>query len=198
MKLTKKLSDQERTRLAELEPMIDQGLKTFVDVGAALLEISEKRLYRETHPTFAEYVEARWKMTAARAYQLAEAAEVVKALPPKMSTMVDNERSARELARVPEEKRAQVVETAAANGPVTAKAIKEAAVEVCKDPGEDTPFEPEPEPEEDKPRVQIDDFELRVQKWWDKSVKQFSAADLPRLRQWLRTKLAVSESRGLQ
>ena len=42
-------------RLAELELVIERGLKTFVEVGAALLGIRDGRLYRETHATFEDY-----------------------------------------------------------------------------------------------------------------------------------------------
>lgn len=126
------LSQVETARLAELEPIIERGLASFVEVGNALIEISDSRLYRATHSTFKQYCEDRWKMTAARAYQLCDAAEVIKSLPVEKSTMVDSERMARELVKVPAAKRVEVLETvqakAKSNGnKVTAKAIKEQA-----------------------------------------------------------------------
>lgn len=89
-------SDQER--LTELEAVIERGLAVFVEVGLALMEIKNSRLYRETHATFEEYVDQRWGMSRTRGYQMIDAAVV--------STMVDaaglpapvNERQARELA----------------------------------------------------------------------------------------------------
>ena len=43
------LSVPERSRLAELEAVVEAGLQTFVDVGLALSEIRDGRLYRKTH-----------------------------------------------------------------------------------------------------------------------------------------------------
>lgn len=45
------LSATEGGRLADLEVTIERGLTTFVEVGAALSEIRESRLYRQTHGT---------------------------------------------------------------------------------------------------------------------------------------------------
>ncbi len=122
------LDAAERDRLAELEPVIEKGLAGFVEVGTALLEINDRRLYRETHSTFQDYVSEKWQMTARRAYQLCAAAEVVKALPENVNHGSQiNERQARELAKVEPERRVQVLEVAASKGPVTARAIKEVA-----------------------------------------------------------------------
>ena len=107
------LSSAESARLAELEPVIERGLNNFVEVGNALIEISDQRLYRETHSTFKEYVEDRWRMTARRAYQLCEAAEVVKSLPENVNHGSQiNERQARELAAIPAEQQIEVLQEA--------------------------------------------------------------------------------------
>jgi hypothetical protein len=121
------LSPAETARLAELEPIIQRGQKTFVEVGTALIEIRERRLYREKHRTFAEYCLEKGHMTAARAYQLCNAAAVVRSLPREKSTIVDTESKARELARVPVEARVTVLNAAAARkGKVTAAKIRQA------------------------------------------------------------------------
>jgi phage N-6-adenine-methyltransferase len=51
------------SRLAECEAVIERGLATFVEVGNALLEIRDDRLYRETHRTFEDYCRERWAGT---------------------------------------------------------------------------------------------------------------------------------------
>ena len=150
MKPTKRtqLTQDESERLTVLEPIIREGMASFVEVGQALLEISDKRLYRATHDTFREYCQDRWEMSAQRAYQLCEAAEVIKAFPEK-STIVDKittESQARELARVPEPKRADVLEAAVTKAarrgkPLTAASIKEAAEESEVDANEVTQAE---------------------------------------------------------
>src|SRR5258708_3272540 len=49
------LSDQEKVRLRTLIRTIERGLSTFLEVGAALLEIRSSRLYRGTHSTFESF-----------------------------------------------------------------------------------------------------------------------------------------------
>jgi hypothetical protein len=119
------LTTEEATRLAELEPIIANGITNFVEVGNALIEVSDRRLYRETHSTFQEYCQDKWNITARRAYQLCEAAEVIKLLPESVNHGSQiNERQARELAKVKPEKRVEVIESVTSKGPVTAKAIR--------------------------------------------------------------------------
>ena len=125
------LGTSEREDLARLETIVDHGLTGFVQVGNALIEISNRRLYRETHATFAEYCATRWQMSARRAYQLCEAAEVVNALPENVNncsqSQITNEGQARELAKVEPARRVQVLEAAAGQGTVTASTIRAAA-----------------------------------------------------------------------
>ena len=53
------LSQPEGERLAQCEATIRRGLHTFVEVGQALAEIRDSRLYRATHETFATYLDDR-------------------------------------------------------------------------------------------------------------------------------------------
>lgn len=67
--------------LTELEERIERGLETFVDVGLALMEVRDRRLYREAgYPTFEKYCIGKWDFKRHRAYQLIEAAQTVKTL----------------------------------------------------------------------------------------------------------------------
>lgn len=125
----KGLSDTELSDLKRCEQIITGGFDTFVQVGKALLEIRDRRLYREQHPTFEEYLSDRWGMSRSRCYQLIQAATITSSL----STMVDkpqNERQVRALAKVPVDQRdqawAQASKVAAAEQrPVTAKDVQE-------------------------------------------------------------------------
>ena len=135
-----RLNIAERGDLQKHEATIEMGQKTFVQVGNALMAIRDGRLYRETHSSFEAYTADRWNYSRPRAYQLIEAAQVVTALPKpprsqdgdKVSTVVDTERQARELGKVPEAKRPEVLKKAAeaTGGKPTASAIREAAKEV--------------------------------------------------------------------
>lgn len=117
--LVVRIRDDER--LAELEKVIAKGRKTFVEVGRALAEIRDTRLYRREYSGFEEYCQKKWGWTRQRAYQLMDAAEV------QMSTAVDisSERAARELGKAAPEQRAGVVQAIVASGkPVTAPEIR--------------------------------------------------------------------------
>ncbi|MCA1722660.1 MAG: hypothetical protein LC748_00080 [Thermomicrobia bacterium] len=75
------MSDDQRLRL--LESVIERGRQTFVEVGSALMEIREDRLYRDQgFTTFEDYCHERWGWTARRARQLTDAAQVIKELSP--------------------------------------------------------------------------------------------------------------------
>jgi len=66
--------------LDELEVVIERGQQTFIEVGRALMEIRDRRLYRETHATFEAYCGERWGWTRQRANQQIDAACVADAL----------------------------------------------------------------------------------------------------------------------
>lgn len=95
-----------------MEAVIERGLQTFIEVGAAIGTIRDRRLYRTTHDTFEAYCRERWGWSASRARQLIGASEVATKLETVTIVTPANEAQARELARVPEEKRPQVWEEA--------------------------------------------------------------------------------------
>ena len=107
------LAQTEAHRLAACEATITQGLQTFYDVGTALLEIRDSRLYRAEHPTFEAYCRERWGMERRRAYQLIEAAEAFESVQNFTHSPPANEAQARPLAAVAPEARAEVLTLAA-------------------------------------------------------------------------------------
>jgi hypothetical protein len=118
--------------LAELETVIERGLGTFVEVGLALLEIREARLYREQgYERFEDYCQQRWSFTYRRSHQLIEAASVVASLGMNnCSDLPANEAQARELTRLKNpEAQAEVwqeVEAESGIEHVTAQRVREA------------------------------------------------------------------------
>lgn len=56
------LTTTESSKLCQLESTIEAGLKTFVEVGSALMEIRDSRLYRQEFGTFEDYCRERWGM----------------------------------------------------------------------------------------------------------------------------------------
>jgi hypothetical protein len=85
--------------LAECERVIERGLKTFIEVGEALAQIRDERLYRETHATFEEYCRERWDFDASRARQLISAARTVTLVTVGGQPAPASERVVRELRR---------------------------------------------------------------------------------------------------
>jgi hypothetical protein len=125
--MTDILTASESNALAEHEAVIERGIKTFYEVGTALADIRNRKLYRANYGTFEEYAEKRWQMSRPRAYELMAAAEVVSAMADTGITAPANERQARELGRVPEPDRATVwAETVErTDGRPTAAAVRE-------------------------------------------------------------------------
>jgi hypothetical protein len=64
--------------LERCETIIERGLKTFLEVGTALAQVRDLRLYRGEYDTFEAYCDERWGLKRQRAYELMNAANVVR------------------------------------------------------------------------------------------------------------------------
>jgi hypothetical protein len=71
----------ESIRLTECERIIEKGLQTFVEVGNALLEIRDSRLYRQDFKRFEDYLKERWSMSRSYAHRIIEASQFSALLP---------------------------------------------------------------------------------------------------------------------
>jgi hypothetical protein len=103
------MSDVVTTRLTELEDVIQRGMDTFVEVGAALFEIRDDRLYRASHTTFEDYCQERWGMSRRHANRTIEAASVAGILGP-IGPKPATESVAREIAPVLKDEGPEAVE----------------------------------------------------------------------------------------
>lgn len=79
------MSQAELERRQELETIITKGLKTFMEVGQALREIREKRLWRDKYHSFEVYCQETWGKSRQWASQLIVASDTAE----KLSTVVD-------------------------------------------------------------------------------------------------------------
>jgi hypothetical protein len=124
------LTVEEKRTLKQCENVIETGVRTFVEIGNALVEIRDKRLYKETHSDFRVYCKDRWGFEKSRAYQLIGAAKVSENVHHGGQTP-DNERQTRELAKLPNNQQAEawneVVERT--EGKPTAAAVAEVVEE---------------------------------------------------------------------
>lgn len=122
------LSLEEVDELQRCEQIVERGLKTFFEVGIALMRVRDLRLYRADHATFQDYCVSRWGMDRTYAHRLMDAATVRQNLLPIGNTSLpDNEAQARPLTKLkdPEEQRKaweRAVTTAA--GRVTAAHVE--------------------------------------------------------------------------
>ena len=80
--MTKELTISEQNRLQVLEGIIENGLQTFVDVGGALLEVRNSKLYKEAYGTFEVYCRERWEMSKTHANRMIKSIGVVSNLTP--------------------------------------------------------------------------------------------------------------------
>ena len=62
-----------------------------MEVGKALADIRDSRLYRSDYDTFEAYCKEKWGWGKSYSYNLINAAGVVKSLPAQTSTIVDTE-----------------------------------------------------------------------------------------------------------
>lgn len=144
------LTDLEQQDLAAHEAVIERGLKTFVDVGQALLSIRDGRLYRTQFGTFEDYCRERWGMSQPRAYQMMSAAQTVGLL--RSSTIVElpqTESQARPLTQLPPDIQPiiwqRAVETAP-NGKITAAHVQSVVDDYRTPPAPEDDGDEEPEP----------------------------------------------------
>jgi hypothetical protein len=122
-----KLSPAQISDFDRLEKVIESGKQTFVDVGLAITEIRDKKLYGRDYDTFEAYCQQRWGWKRRYAYNLIEAAAVVEGLPEMcaIAHKITNEGQARALAPLPPKEQVKVLKAIEASGePVTAAAIK--------------------------------------------------------------------------
>jgi len=129
------LDAHEAIEFSRCEGVVDRGLAAFLDVGQALWQIRQSRLYRESYDTFEQYVDHRWHMSKSQAYRVISATEIVHQLEEAGSPIGDsgehllpaNEAQARPLSQLPEHQRAGAWQASVerAGGQPTAQVVQE-------------------------------------------------------------------------
>lgn len=173
------LTVSEVEHLEKLEKVVQRGKKAFLQVGNALKEIRDAKLYRSTHGTFAKYVEQRFGFKRHNAMLLIQAAEVVENV--DHGQQITSERHAREVAKAPPEKQQAVVDRAQEiaeqqDKPPTAATFREARKQVLLDvDGEEVL--PLAQPSPDKPKSDLPDDDQVEDKFDEPVVRSFKHAD---------------------
>lgn len=102
------LTAEERRDLNHLETIIQNGWKVFLQVGGALIEIRDRKLYRAQYKTFEAYLKIRWGLSRPRGYQLIDSANLAKELGNANEPPPNSERVARELGKFPSDMRKSI------------------------------------------------------------------------------------------
>jgi hypothetical protein len=96
----RRLAEEKVDRRNYLEDVIERGMQTFMEVGQALKEIKDKKLWKPEYASFDDYSYQRWDWTPRRSNMMIRAVETVKILGPPFPA---NEAICRELAKVIEQ-----------------------------------------------------------------------------------------------
>lgn len=129
----------EKTRLDELEIVIQNGMRSFLSMGGALKEIRDNRYYKDVlnFDTFEEYCQDRWEMRGDYARKLIYSSETVNNL--KSDTIVsllpETESQTRPLTRLsPEDQKTVWMKVVNENGDhITAKVVEEKVKEFLQE-----------------------------------------------------------------
>jgi len=111
MNSSNQLTAVDRSDLRRFEKKIEIGVQ---NVGLSLMEIRDRKLYREKHKSFEDYCESRWGFKKSYAHYQIQACQTRQHL----STMVDEnevptkERHLREISKAPKDKQAEVLKVA--------------------------------------------------------------------------------------
>ncbi|MBM9605940.1 hypothetical protein [Desulfopila inferna] len=135
----KELSVQEEKRLEQLENVVVENFKTFIQVGRALAEIRDRKLYRKKAMTFERYCKELFDIAKSRAYELINAADVIENVrncgqndDVDLSSFFVNESQIRPLTKLRPEQQVSVCRAAiesAPNGRMTATHVKKVVKE---------------------------------------------------------------------
>ena len=102
---------------AVIENALETTVKTFVDIGNALMAIRDSRLYRDGYATFEEYCRERWEISKPYAIRLICASQVVQVLVPMGNILPSSERQVRPLTTIPMEQVGDVWQEAIETAP---------------------------------------------------------------------------------
>jgi hypothetical protein len=138
------LSTSEQQALTHYEQVIERGLKTFFEVGAALLHVRDLRLYRTEYATFEAYCDEKWGMGKAYAHRLIGAATVRDNLSPIGDVLPANEAQARPLTLLEPEQQREAWQRAVQRAQELGKRITAALVEAVVNELQPRPAAPLP------------------------------------------------------
>ncbi len=175
--MKKTLTPKEEQRYKLCTDQILECLQSQFDGGIALIEVRDKKLYRDDFETLEDYCSQVLKISRSRAYQLIDAAQVKASLPEKVGEKIVNEGQARALAPVPENMRLKVVREAEKTGPITAASISAAASKMSTAVDKNEPIEsgkPSKTPPQNRDKTGYL-IPAKIQPLWDQATEELGA-----------------------
>jgi len=130
-------------RLIHLENLIASRQRYFYEIGKALKEIKDTRLYKLTcFETFEAYTRARWDMGKSQVYRLIDAYQVVSNLSPIGDILPANESQARPLVQLDPLEQRKIWKNFLNTGKeMTALSIKKFITAACKHADRNNPVD---------------------------------------------------------
>lgn len=130
------LTIEENTRLRHCEAVIERSMNSFYEMGIALREIRESRLYKTTFETFEEYCLSKWSIARNYANKMIASSDVIDNLGTIVPILPNNEGQVRPLTKLEPELQKQawqevVIESNQTNEPITAKKVEQVVMKYC-------------------------------------------------------------------
>lgn len=113
------ITNRELSLLGKLETTVERGLASFFDIGAALKEIRDGKLYRGEFKTFEDYCQQRWGFSRVHAHRHIDASEVQADLLPIGNILPANEAQCRPLTKLLDADRQDAWQEVIARAPET-------------------------------------------------------------------------------
>ncbi len=134
--MNEQLTIQENTRLRHCEAVIEKSMSSFYDMGIALREIRENRLYKESFSTFDDYCIAKWGIKKDYANKVIGSSDVIDNLNTIVSVLPTTETQARPLTKLDPELQQKVwqevvLKANETNEPITAKKVEQEVMKYC-------------------------------------------------------------------
>jgi len=132
------LTIDENTRLRHCEAVIEKSMNSFYEMGVALREIKDSKLYKEGFNTFEEYCSSKWGITRQTGHQYIEASIVYENVSHGLQILPSNERQVRPLTKLKDPELQQkvwqevVLESNQSNEPITAKKVEQVVMKYCE------------------------------------------------------------------
>jgi hypothetical protein len=126
------LTPLEVERLDQLEEIIAKDVQTFIEVGEALNEVFEFKLYRANHANFNDYCHQRWGISYRHARRLMDAADVAKDIKGDQLVTFTSESQLRPIVRLETEQRPEAWAEATKDDPNPTAEKVEAAVQTVE------------------------------------------------------------------